>query len=269
MSSLTGSQLTAQFVDGSVGVHTFTTSAVSLGAVAAATNLRLVAVISILSKNSTIAQITGITDFEGFNWHLAGKISQVISQPAGLTGTPVSQDLEVWYTDTFVSTDLTGGTTYTMTVATDNDVDSVAFYAAVHKDIDTSQPIDQHGGWPATATQMSSSTAVATVSGKTTTTANLQVVVAYCAVGPGQRPGASGDPIMAGDTSPDYGQGDIFHLNQNYNIFGCGIYDTTVALGSATITTKDATNNQLMVVVPFTQDVQAASTHRGFGVVIS
>jgi hypothetical protein len=171
MSSLTGNQKTNTFLNGSTGVHTFTTSAFDFGSVASSTNLRIVASIAILSKNNTLSSITSLTDFEGFTWHKAGSVSQVgITNPSGMTGAPLAEGLEIWYTDTFVSTDLTGGTTYTLTVNVDNDIDLMGVYFAIQKDIDTTVPLDANASFPASTSRNSSSTATMSLTGKTTNT---------------------------------------------------------------------------------------------------
>lgn len=258
MSSISGNQ-NSGFVDGSAGVTTFSLGTANIGTLAVSTRLRIVAHISTLSVGNTLSQVTSITDSAGLTWHRAGQTSQLgINQPTGMTGNPLAQGLEIWYTDNFASTAISSPTVYQVTVHVDNDVDSIAIYYSCHKDLDATTPIDANANSVKTATHMSSSATTTSVS-VSTNTADIQVMVSFAAVGPGQRPGGSGQPSMNGDTTSDYGQNDTFHNHQNFHIFGTGIYDETGALSSATVSTHDATNNQMLLVVAFTQDSSALS----------
>lgn len=258
MSSLTGNQ-NGGFVDGSTGVTTFSLGTANLGTLVAATRLRMVAQFSVLTKGATLSTVVTVTDSEGLTWHRAAAVdthSPGITQPTGMTGNPLTQDLEIWYTDNFVSTDIVAPTVYQLTITTTNDVDSVVIYYACHRRIDAAVPLDANVSNPSADSVMSSSTSNSSVT-MSSNTANIQVMVAFSAVGPGQRPGGGGQPSVDGVTSSDYGVNDTFHLNQNFHIYGNGTYDRTSPLSSASIFTHDATNNQLFLAVVFTEDSAA------------
>lgn len=257
MSSLTGNQKT-EFLDGSTGVTNFPFTSFNLGSLAAATNLRLIATVHLLTKGNTQALATSITDSEGLTWTKAGAVQQAgINNPGGLSGAPLTQEVSIWYTDNFVSTDLAAASAYLVEVNTDNDIDSVYITLACHKNLDVADPIDANSTFPATDTQNSGSSAILQATGLDTDTTNIQVVCAFGSVGPGQRPNNSGDASMDGDTSSDYGQSDTFHLNQNYHIISAFTYDKTAPLNNATIQSRDATENGVMVCVAFTENAQA------------
>lgn len=268
MSSLSGNQNVGT-VDGSTGLTSFSLGTANLGTLVSATPLRIVAQIATLTKGSTLSSVTSITDSEGLTWHKAGAAdthSPGITEPSGsLTGAPLTERVEIWYTDNFANTDIVAPTVYQLTVHVDNDIDSMAIYYACHRRIDPTHPLDLNASNPAVDTVMSSSSSTASVT-MTTDTATLQVCVIYAATGPGQRPGGSGQPIVDGVTNSDYGSNDAFHLNQNYIIFGNGVYDRTSALTAATISTHDATDNQILLVVAFTEDSQTGSATGTFDV---
>lgn len=227
---------------------------------------RVVAKISVLTKNSTLAQVTSITDTEGFTWHKAGAANQSgITEPSGsVTGSPVTMEVSIWYTDHLVDADWAAPTTYEMTVNTDNEIDTIWVNVCRHRFIYPNNPLDHNASFPASDTQMSSSTAVLSASSLATDTANVQIVTVFGAVGPGQRPNVTGDADMDGDTSSDYGLADVFYLNQNYHIFSDFVYDKTAALAAATIQSRDAVKNGVMLAVAFTQDNQLTS-YSNFG----
>lgn len=255
--------------NGSVGVTSFNTGTINWGSVPAG-HYVCAAAFCTLSKNNTVVNITSISDNQGFTWTRAGHLTTTGINSSGLTGAPLAQALEIWYT--YPASGTIPNNAMTITIHTDSDnVDSIRMYASLQQGPrDGTHPLDLNPSLPASAIYNNASTAGKADVTFSTTTSHMTVMAVVGSTGAGQRPNSGGNAAIGGPTSWDYGEADAFNLNANYNISSVWLKDYTSPLSGVTFSNLNATNNQMSLVVAFTNDAQVVVTGpvRSYGTMI-